>query len=114
MGGGGAATYPALGHTRAVAGSLQDRLAQTTAIRFKAQATSGIDDAEGGRLCHHRTTNDGRYYADQNADNPERVLHTSLLCDRVSLIDEQNRVYGILRPIFVASGTNSRYLHQTL
>jgi len=114
MGSGGAATYPALGHTRAVAGLLQDRLAQTTAIRFEAQAASGIDDSEGGRLCHHRTTNDGGYYAGQYADDPERVLHAALLCDRASLIDEQNRVDGILRPISIVSGTNSRYPHQTL
>lgn len=45
--------------------------------------------------CAATATNDSGCYADQNADNPEWVLHGFLLCDSGSLIDPQNRVDGI-------------------
>ena len=52
----------------------------TTAIRFEAQATAEIDDHEAAGLCRRRATNDGGYYADQNADDAEGVLYGFLLC----------------------------------
>src|SRR6516162_11629955 len=83
-GGGGRAVCPALGQTRAIAGLLQDRHAPTTAIRFEAQATAEIDDHEAAGLCRRRATNDGGYYADQNADDAEGVFHGFLLCPKTT------------------------------
>src|SRR5215813_437882 len=47
LGRGGTARAPDLGRTVAVAGLLQDRVAQTTATGFEAQPTSVIDDHKG-------------------------------------------------------------------
>jgi hypothetical protein len=60
---------------RTVAGLLQNGSAQATAIWFEAQATSIVDDAENGGRRRYRATNSSGCYADQNADNPEGILH---------------------------------------
>src|SRR5215469_10497981 len=90
---------------RTVAGLLQNRLAQTTAIRFEAKATSIVDNAENGGSRRHRATNAGGCYANHNADNPEGILHGVLLCDSASHIDAQNCVDDVRARLLSPRGT---------
>src|SRR5262249_34683449 len=113
LGSGSGAEHPMLGPMRIVAGLLQNRRTQTTAIWFEAEATSIIDDTENGWWRGHRATYAGGCYAGQNAHNPDGVPHGFLLCviARVSYrrAEPRRRCPGATS---IAQGTTSGYPHK--